>query len=106
MESEVSEKGLRMVKTCANPACAVPFLYWRGGRLFRFDVKAQTPRRDVPEQIREVEARPEFGLLLAVREVLLHHDSQFRSTPGPSHCAAKECETPSQCDWSDRSARA
>lgn len=52
MESEVSEKGLRMVKTCANPACAVPFLYWRGGRLFRFDVTAQTPRRGVPEQIR------------------------------------------------------
>jgi len=44
-----------MVKTCANPACATPFLYWRGGRLFRFDVKApHAPRRDVPEQIHEL----------------------------------------------------
>jgi hypothetical protein len=44
-----------MVKTCANPACAAPFLYWRGGKLFRFDVKApRAPRRDVPEQNREL----------------------------------------------------
>jgi hypothetical protein len=44
-----------MVKTCANPACAAPFLYWRLGKLFRFDVKApRAPRRDVPEQIREL----------------------------------------------------
>jgi ribose 5-phosphate isomerase A len=29
-----------MVKTCANPACAAPFRYFRGGKLFRFDVKS------------------------------------------------------------------
>ena len=41
-----------MVKTCANPVCAAPFRYWRGGRLFRCDVKAPSePCRDVPDQI-------------------------------------------------------
>jgi hypothetical protein len=41
-----------MVKTCANPACATPFRYWRGGKLFRCDVKAPSePCRDVPDQI-------------------------------------------------------
>ena len=41
-----------MVNTCANPACAAPFLYWRGGRLFRFDVKATSePCLDVQDQI-------------------------------------------------------
>jgi hypothetical protein len=41
-----------MVKTCANPVCAAPFHYWRGGRLFRCDVKAPSETcRDVPDQI-------------------------------------------------------
>jgi len=41
-----------MVNTCANPACAAPFHYWRGGRLFRCDIKAPCePCRDVPDQI-------------------------------------------------------
>ena len=44
-----------MVKTCANPACAAPFLYWRGGRLFRFDVKEPCElSRDVPVQVCEL----------------------------------------------------
>jgi hypothetical protein len=41
-----------MIETCANSACAVPFRYWRGGRLFRFDVKSPpAPCRDVPHHI-------------------------------------------------------
>jgi hypothetical protein len=41
-----------VVKTCANPACAAPFLYWRGGQLFRFDVKVPCePHLDVSEHI-------------------------------------------------------
>ena len=41
-----------MVETCANPACSAPFLYWRGGKLFRCDVKTPSePCRDVPDQI-------------------------------------------------------
>jgi hypothetical protein len=41
-----------MVETCANPACAAPFHYWRGGKLFRCDVKTPSePCRDVPDQI-------------------------------------------------------
>ena len=44
-----------MVKTCANTACAAPFLYWRGGRLFRFDVNEPCePRRNVSGPIREL----------------------------------------------------
>jgi len=55
MESGRVRKDFRMVKTCANPACAAPFLYWRGGKLFRFDVKVpRAPRRDVPEQNSEL----------------------------------------------------
>ena len=33
-------KDFRLIAPCANPACAVPFRYWRGGKLFRFDVKS------------------------------------------------------------------
>jgi len=41
-----------MVRTCANPACAAPFRYWRGGKLFRCDVKRPSePCLDVPDQI-------------------------------------------------------
>jgi len=41
-----------MVKTCANPACAAPFHYWRGGKLFRCDLKTPSePCLDVPDQI-------------------------------------------------------
>jgi hypothetical protein len=44
-----------VVKTCANPACAAPFLYWRGGKLFRFLVKAPYETcLDVPENICEL----------------------------------------------------
>jgi len=40
-----------MVKTCANPACAAPFRYWRGGKLFRFDVKTPSDACvDIPDQ--------------------------------------------------------
>jgi hypothetical protein len=41
-----------MFEACSIPACAAPFLYWRGGRLFRYDVKAPSePCLDVPDQI-------------------------------------------------------
>jgi hypothetical protein len=41
-----------MVETCANPTCAAPFRYWRGGRLFRCDVKTPCePCLDVPDHI-------------------------------------------------------
>src|SRR6478752_10633359 len=44
-----------MARARANPACAASFLYWRGGRVFRFDVKAPyEPWRDLPQQIREL----------------------------------------------------
>ncbi len=28
-----------MISTCANPACKKPFQYFRGGRLYRFDIR-------------------------------------------------------------------
>ncbi len=41
-----------MISHCANPACAVPFHYLRGGRLYRFDIKSPTtPCTDVPNSI-------------------------------------------------------
>jgi hypothetical protein len=44
-----------MVKTCANPACAAPFRYWRGGKLFRCDVKTPSGAcLDDPDQIRQL----------------------------------------------------
>jgi hypothetical protein len=43
-----------MVKTCANPACAAPFRYWRGGKLFRCDVKTRSVHGlDIPGQVGE-----------------------------------------------------
>jgi hypothetical protein len=45
-------KDFRLIATCANPACAVPFRYWNDGKLFRFDVKSPCePCRDVPRHI-------------------------------------------------------
>ena len=44
-----------MVKTCANPACAAPFRYWRGGKLFRCDLKTPSePCLDVSDQVCEL----------------------------------------------------
>jgi hypothetical protein len=44
-----------MVKTCANPACAAPFRYFRGGKPFRFDVKSSFELcLRVPGQIRHL----------------------------------------------------
>jgi len=41
-----------MISHCANRACALPFHYLRGGRLYRFDLKApSTPCADVPNAI-------------------------------------------------------
>lgn len=41
-----------MISHCANPDCATPFHYLRGGRLYRFEVKSpSSPRSDVPTAI-------------------------------------------------------
>ncbi len=41
-----------MISHCANPACALPFHYLRGGRLYRFDIRSpQVPCADVPNSI-------------------------------------------------------
>lgn len=38
-----------MISHCANPDCAAPFHYLRGGRLYRFEVKSpSSPRGDAP----------------------------------------------------------
>lgn len=41
-----------MISHCANRACAVPFHHLRGGRLYRFDLRAPSARcADVPNAI-------------------------------------------------------
>ena len=41
-----------MISHCANPSCALPFHYLRGGRLYRFDIApVGTPSADVPNAI-------------------------------------------------------
>jgi len=41
-----------MISHCANHACALPFHYLRGGRLYRFELKEpHTPCADVPNAI-------------------------------------------------------
>lgn len=41
-----------MISHCANPDCRLPFQYWRGGRLYRFDIRhPSAPCRDVPNAI-------------------------------------------------------
>lgn len=41
-----------MISHCANRACGLPFHYLRGGRLYRFELKApHTPCSDVPNAI-------------------------------------------------------
>lgn len=36
-------KSLIMISHCANPACGVPLLYLRDGRLYQFEVRCKTP---------------------------------------------------------------
>ena len=46
-----------MVKTCANPICGAPFHYWRGGKLFRCDLRTPSePCLDIPEHIRRLKS--------------------------------------------------
>ena len=41
-----------LISLCANPACGRPFHYLRGGRLYRFEVRApSSPCKDVPNAI-------------------------------------------------------
>jgi hypothetical protein len=41
-----------MISHCANPDCAQPFHYLRGGHLYRFDITSPTrPCADVPNAI-------------------------------------------------------
>lgn len=41
-----------MISHCANQSCAQPFHYLRGGRLYRFELRApSTPCADVPNAI-------------------------------------------------------
>lgn len=41
-----------MISSCANPQCAVPFHYLRGGRLYRFELRSPCePCADVPNAI-------------------------------------------------------
>ena len=50
-----SGREFRMVKTCANPACAAPFRYFRRGKLSRLDVKSSSELcLDVPGQMRQL----------------------------------------------------
>lgn len=53
MESERELEGVSgWLRLIPVPARAAPFLYRRGGRLFRYDVKAPSePWLDVPDQI-------------------------------------------------------
>ena len=41
-----------MISNCANPDCKVPFHYFRGGRLYRFDIRhPSTPCKDVANAV-------------------------------------------------------
>ncbi len=41
-----------MISHCANPECAVPFHYLRGGRLYRFEVRSPSePCHDLPNAV-------------------------------------------------------
>lgn len=41
-----------MISHCANPGCGMPFHYLRGGRLYRFELRApSSPCKDVPNAI-------------------------------------------------------
>jgi hypothetical protein len=41
-----------VISHCANPECAVPFHYLRGGRLYRFEVRSPSePCQDLPNAI-------------------------------------------------------
>lgn len=48
-----------MISHCANPECAIPFHYLRGGRLYRFEVRRPSePYEDVPNSICSLQASP------------------------------------------------
>lgn len=88
------------------PARAAPFLYRRGGRLFRYDVKAPSePWLDIPDQICQLKLIRRSVFFLDVRELLLEPDSALRLARRAFSCAAKEDGTTRQCDSSNIRAR-
>jgi len=40
-----------MITQCANPACAVPLRYLRGGRIFQFEVRSRRQGRKLSRQV-------------------------------------------------------
>lgn len=47
-----------MISQCANPSCSVQFHSLKGGRLYRFEVRApQPPCADVPNSICELKPK-------------------------------------------------
>ena len=95
-----------MVKTCANPACAAPFLYWRGGKLFRFDVKAPyEPCLDVPEQICELKPSRSSVFFWLCKNCCSTMVLSFDQHRGLDSSAAKEWKARSQSDWAERRAK-
>ena len=76
MESERGLEGFpEKVETCSNLCASVPFLSWRGGRLFRYNVKAPSEPCLCPGSDLPAEADPEISAFLDVRERLREPDS-------------------------------
>ncbi len=40
-----------MIAACANPVCNSPFLYWRGGKLFRFERVSGSRGDNLPRRV-------------------------------------------------------
>jgi len=50
-----SSLGRTMIATCANPACSIPFLYFRSGRIFILEAADIDPRSGADHPIRRIE---------------------------------------------------
>jgi hypothetical protein len=74
-----------MISHCANPDCKVAFHYFRGGRLYRFDVRRPVePCKDVPNAICEVKPSQASIYFWLCHDCSLEYTLQFSRDHGIS----------------------
>ncbi len=72
-----------MISQCANPACAKPFHYLRGGRLYRYDIRSpEFPCNDVHNSICSLKPSRATVFFWLCEQCVQHYSLQFSCQGG------------------------
>jgi len=72
-----------MISHCANPHCKVPFHYFRGGHLYRFDIRhPSTPCSDVPNSVCSLKPSQAAVFFWLCEQCSLRYSLKFNSREG------------------------